>query len=224
MITPERLHYFLTRYVIERGHAPEPGHLSETGWCSEEQYAEALSRLEQMHGVILEPRSKRIWSLHPFSMIPTTFWVSARDRGWWANCAWCALAIGVATEEDTEISTSDGGEGDPLVFKIRNGECSRPELLMHFPYPPAQWWDNPYNPCGNNLFFSSEALVDAWCARHDRPKGSVLPIESGMQLTQRWFGDYASPAWRRKSAQEAQAIFNEIGLDAAFWNIDGSFR
>lgn len=224
MITPERLHYFLTRYVIEQGHAPEPGHLSETGWCSPDQYAEALSRLEQMHGVILEPGSQRIWALHPFSMIPTAFWVSCRDRGWWANCAWCSLAIGVAMEEDTEISTRDGGEGDPLAFQVRGGESSCPDLLMHFPYPPARWWDNPYNPCGNILFFTSESLIDSWCARHDLPKGAVLPIAQGLRLTQLWFGDYASPAWRRKTPQEAQAIFDQLALDPAFWSLGGSFR
>lgn len=224
MITPERLHYFLTRYVIEQGHAPERADLSETGWCTVEQYDEALTRLEQMHGVILEPGSKRIWALHPFSMIPTAFWVSSRDRGWWANCAWCSLAIGVAMDEDTEISTRDGGEGEPLTFQVRGGEPSRQDLLMHFPYPPARWWDNPYNPCGNNLFFSSEALIDDWCARHDRPRGSILPIEQGMRLTQMWFGDYASPAWRRKTAQDAQAIFDEVGLDPEFWVMGGSFK
>jgi hypothetical protein len=59
------------------------------------------------------------------------------------------------------VSTSDGAEGQPLEFRIESGRASRPDLLMHFPYPPARWWDNPYCPCGNILFFSSEAAIDA---------------------------------------------------------------
>jgi hypothetical protein len=55
-----------------------------------------------MRGVILEPGLQRIWSLHPFAMTPTAFWVSADDRGWWANCAWCSLGIGAAIHKETE--------------------------------------------------------------------------------------------------------------------------
>lgn len=224
MITPERLHYFLTRHVVEHGYAPGPGQMAETGWCSDEQYSEALARLAEMHGVILEPGTQRIWSLHPFSMTPTAFWVSAEGRGWWANCAWCALAIGAAIREDIEISTRDGAEGVPLIFSVQGGEASRPELLMHFPYPPARWWDNPYCPCGNILFFTSERKVDRWCDCHNRPKGALLAMPDAIRLAERWFGDYASPSWRRKTPQEAQTLFRELGLDPEFWTLGGSFR
>ena len=223
MITPEHLHYLLTRHVIEHGRAPTPRELAEAGF-SGEQYSEALRQLEEMHGVILEPGSERIWSLHPFSMMPTAFWVSAGGRGWWANCAWCSLAIGVVIGADTEISTRDGAEGEPLIFRVSNREASRPESSMHFPYPPARWWDNPYCPCGNILFFSDEARVSAWCARHGRPKGALLKMAHALKLAERWFGDYACPDWRRKTPREADEIFGELGLDSGFWNTGSSFR
>lgn len=177
-----------------------------------------------MHGVILEPGSERIWSLHPFSMLPTAFWVTSKGRGWWANCAWCSLAIGASLGEDTEISTREGAEGVPLNFQIRRGESSRPDLLMHFPYPPGRWWDNPFCPCGNILFFSSESQIDRWASRHGRPKGAIMRMAEALKLSERWFGDYAQPDWRRKTPEEADAIFNELGLDRSFWSISGSFR
>ena len=59
-----------------------------------------------MRGVILEPNSTRIWSLHPFAMMPTAHWVSSAGRGWWANCAWCCLAIGAALQQRVTITTS----------------------------------------------------------------------------------------------------------------------
>jgi hypothetical protein len=221
---PERLHYLLTRYVIERGHAPDDSRLGELCACPQSAAEDSLRRLSGMHGVILEPGSLRIWSLHPFALLPTAFWVSSGGRGWWANCAWCSLAIGAALRTDVTISTRDGAEGDPLIFDIRNRESTRPGLLMHFPSPPARWWDNPYCPCGNILFFASERKVEEWSLRHGRPKGALLEMPKAIALAERWFGDYASPEWRRKTPEQALAIFRELDLDPRFWTLEAGFR
>jgi hypothetical protein len=133
------------------------------------------------------------------------------------------LGIGAALGEDVTITTSDGAEREELRFKIEDRRSSRSDLIVHFPYPPVRWWDNPYCPCGNILFFSSEATVDSWCERHGQPKGSIMRIETGIKLASLWFGDYASPKWRRKSADEAKEIFDELRLDSSFWNT-GTFR
>jgi hypothetical protein len=45
-----------------------------------------LGQLEEMHGVILIPKLLRAWSLHPFALMPTSFWVTAGARGSWAWC------------------------------------------------------------------------------------------------------------------------------------------
>jgi hypothetical protein len=223
-LSPEQLHYLLMRHVIEAGQAPEIDELAAIAGVPREKAAETLQRLADIHGVILEPNSFRIWSLHPFAMIATAFWVSAGERGWWANCAWCSLAIGAALGSDIAISTRDGAEGEPLTFNIQGHRSSRPELLMHFPYPPARWWDNPYCPCGNILFFTSEQRIDEWCARHARPKGAALDMKTAIALSEAWFGDYASPDWRRKTTKEAEAIFARLRLDPQFWSLGGRFR
>ncbi|MGA3238018.1 MAG: alkylmercury lyase family protein [Bryobacteraceae bacterium] len=221
---PERLHYLLTRYVIAHGHAPDSAQLSEICGCTQRKAEDLLRRMAEMHGVILEPGSVRIWSLHPFALMPAAFWVSAGGRGWWANCAWCSLGIGAALEADIAVSTRDGAEGDPVDFEIRGGASTRPELLMHFPYPPARWWDNPYCPCGNILFFAGESKVEEWCARHGRPKGALLDMRKAIGLADRWFGDYASPEWRRKTPEQALGIFAELELDPEFWTLPDGFR
>jgi hypothetical protein len=222
--TPERLHHLLTLHVIETGHAPDPNCLSILAGCSEPEAVAALRQLESMHGVILVPNSLKVWSLHPFALMPTAFWVATRTAGWWANCAWCSLGIAAALREDVMISTTAGAEDEPLEFRIENGRPSRQDLLMHFPEGPARWWDNPYCPCGNILFFASEAAIDHWCERHGNPKGSVLDMHAGVQLAQHWFGDYASPDWRRKTPGDAAAIFRELNLDPSFWLMPESFR
>jgi alkylmercury lyase-like protein len=220
---PEHLHYLLTKYVIETGHAPDLASLSALAGRSENDTEDGLRQLEKMHGVILVPNSVNVWSLHPFSLMPTAFWVTNNKHGWWANCAWCSLGIGAALGENVTITTSDGAEATEITFRVKDGQLSRSDLMLHFPYPPARWWDNPYCPCGNILFFSSEPKVDDWCERHRYPKGAILDIEKSVKLANLWFGDYASPEWRRKSPAQAKAIFDELRLDSSFWNTE-AFR
>ena len=57
-----------------------------------------------------------------------------------------------------------------------------------------------------------------------RPHGAILEIGEGLKLAERWFGDYASPQWRRKTSAEGEAIFREVGLDSTFWRMPGSFK
>jgi hypothetical protein len=213
------------KQVIETGRAPQLDQLAELAGLPEKETAQALRALAENHGVILEPNSSRIWSLHPIAMMPTTFWVTASGgRGWWANCAWCTLGIAAAIGEDIRVSTRDGGEGESLQFDVVRGTASRAEIVMHLPYPPSCWWDNPYCPCANILFFSCEDRIDQWCLRHGRPKGAVLSVAKGIDLAQLWFGDYASPQWQRKTPQKAAEIFERLSLDPAFWNIPSDFR
>jgi hypothetical protein len=222
--SPERVHYLIMRHIIDTGHAPALPRLAELAELAAESAGAALQKLEQIHGVILMPNSLRIWSVHPFALNPTTFWVSNATGGWWANCAWCSLGIGAALNQDVTISTSDAGEGDALEFTIERGKARRTDLLMNFPYPPEQWWDNPIAPCVNILFFSSEARIDSWRARHGHPRGSFLPIDVAIRLAELWFGDYVSADWVRKTPARASQIFNELGLDRSFWKLPSSFR
>lgn len=211
--------------MVERGHAPDLETLAELAGCSTDEAAEGLARLREMHGVILEPDSTRVWSLHPFALTPTSFWVAADERrGWWANCAWCSLGIAAALRRDVTVSARDGGEGDALGFRVECGRPTRIDLFVHFPYPPARWWDNPYAPCANILFFTNAESVAAWCERHGRPLGAVVAIATVAELADLWFRDYASPDWRRKTAAEANAIFRQLGLDPAFWTLPATFR
>ena len=209
---------------METGHAPDLAALAELVGRPEEEVEQGLRQLAEMHGVILVPNSSRVWSLHPFALMPTNFWVTAGSRGWWANCAWCSLGIGAALGESVTVFTSEGAEAETLTFTVEPGRPTRSGLMMHFPYPPAHWWDNPYCPCGNILFFTSESRIADWCQRHGHPQGAILDIATAIRLAERWFGDYASPQWRRKTPEQATAIFGDLGLDPSFWKMAAAFR
>lgn len=134
---PDNLHYLMIKHVIETGHAPDISQLAPLAHLSQPETEDGLKELARLHGVILVPNSLQVWSLHPFALMPTRFWVTAKQGGWWANCAWCSLAIGTALQSDITISTGDGAEGQPLEIRIEQGRAALPSAVMHFPYPPA---------------------------------------------------------------------------------------
>ncbi len=49
-------------------------------------------------------------------------------------------------------------------------------------------------------------------------------MATGIALATEWFGDYASPDWRRKTPEQARAIFEKLRLDPTFWITPLSFK
>jgi hypothetical protein len=211
------LHTAIIRHVAERGSAPSSTVLGkQLGW-SKAVVRDTLTRLAEVHGLILKPNSFDLWAIHPFSLMPTPIWVEAGTGAWWANCAWCALGIGASLRRDIRVLSRFGAENETFDFQVRNGQATNKDLLIHFPFRPSEWWNNPYNPRGGILFFASHAAVDAWCTRHGFPKGEVIDIATGVALAQAWFGDYLEPTWARKSPEEAHEVFRKVGLNKPFW-------
>ena len=58
-----------------------------------------------------------------------------------------------------------------------------------------------------------------WCAARGRPVGAVISLETAWALARAWYADRLDPAWRRRTAAEAQALLAGFGLDAPFWRL-----
>lgn len=70
------------------------------------------------------------------------------------------------------------------------------------------------------LLFSSEEHVEKWLKNWHLPRGGILSLDQCWRLAQMWYGpDRREPNWRRKTAAEAEAIFNQLGLTAPFWRL-----
>lgn len=65
--------------------------------------------------------------------------------------------------------------------------------------------------------FRSEEEVDAWCARHGRERGAVVPVVQLEELARRWYGDRLDPGWRPRTREASQRILDEVGLTGPFW-------
>ena len=70
------------------------------------------------------------------------------------------------------------------------------------------------------LFFRSEEHIHHWCQSRNHEPGAVLSLEQGWRLAQAWYGpDRRELSWRRRTMEETEALFEDLGLTSSFWNL-----
>jgi len=208
----------MIRSMIERGRPPVLGELWEALDTRPPELLQSLARLEMNHGFVPHPGTLDAWVIHPFSTTPTLFWVENHTRGWWAPCIWCALGVAELVDGPTRISTTVGGESDPIEI-VYDGTVEPSGLLAHFPIRVRDAWTNVHRHCAATLVFRTEDEIDAWCERHGMTKGEVVPVEQVSDLARAWYGRHADPGWVKPTVAEAQAIFESVGLTSDHWHV-----
>ena len=68
------------------------------------------------------------------------------------------------------------------------------------------------------LFFRSEEMVRAWCAKHGYPLRPLVSIAQLWQLSVTWYGRRLDPDARRPQPAEVRQIFARLGLEGDFWD------
>lgn len=219
MITHSELHYRIIRSFVEQGYAPTMADLADGLAESPQDVRVALEALEDAHGVVLHPTTREIWVAHPFSAAPTNFWIESGDRGWWANCAWCAMGAVTLIGGTGTITTTVGAESKQVVLRVEKGALMEAGLYVHFPIPMARAWDNVIYTCSTMLLFESEEQVTDWCARHRIARGDLQPVSRVLEFAKDWYGRHLDRDWTKWSAAEAAALFERHGLAGDTWRI-----
>jgi hypothetical protein len=67
------------------------------------------------------------------------------------------------------------------------------------------------------LLFRSEEHIDRWNEGTARERGGTMTPEQQWELAKAWYPARLQPDWERRSSQEAQAVFEEVGLTGDFW-------
>jgi hypothetical protein len=65
------------------------------------------------------------------------------------------------------------------------------------------------------LLFRAEEHVARW----EKVRGATMTPRQMWQLADIWYHDRADPQWRRRTAEEAESIFAEVGLIGEFWQL-----
>jgi hypothetical protein len=71
-----------------------------------------------------------------------------------------------------------------------------------------------------DLFRSEEELED-WLSRTGRDRGGTMTVGTCWQLARTWYADKGKPGYRRRTPEEAQAVFDSLGLTGPFWQLTG---
>lgn len=67
-----------------------------------------------------------------------------------------------------------------------------------------------------HLFRSEEAAMQ-WCADRRAKPGAVMPPEQVWALSKIWYGNRLDPDYGGRSVEEAEAVFEQVGLSGSFW-------
>ena len=67
--------------------------------------------------------------------------------------------------------------------------------------------------------FRSEEHAERWRDDAKLSKSAILPIEQATALAHEWYKNKLDPDWRRYTAEEAEAVFDELALDPEFWRL-----
>ena len=67
--------------------------------------------------------------------------------------------------------------------------------------------------------FRSEEHVTAWCKQRGRAPGAVFGLQQMWALADAWYRDRLEPGFRRRTVEEAEALFAGIGLTGEAWRL-----
>ena len=65
--------------------------------------------------------------------------------------------------------------------------------------------------------FRSEEHIERAVDSRGLARGATFSVDQCWTLAQRWFADRLDPDWRRRTMDEAHAIFAAAGLAGDFW-------
>lgn len=69
------------------------------------------------------------------------------------------------------------------------------------------------------LLFRDEEHAANWRSERGISQGGTMSLETGWRLARAWYSDKLEPGWRRKTLEEAEAVFAELGLASDFWRL-----
>jgi hypothetical protein len=130
------------RLFVNLGRAPAVAEVAGELGADDATVLEGWQRLHDAHALVLNHGTGEIRMANPFSAVPTSYRVQARERWWYANCAWDAFGICAALHVDGLIETSCPDCGDPLRIQVVDKRPSDDTLLFHVLVPARHWWDD----------------------------------------------------------------------------------
>ena len=184
-----------------------------------------LTDLQSARHIALLTGTQRILMAFPFSSIVTPFRVrvAGKDKEYFANCAWDAVAIHVALGNELWISSYCHHCSEDVKIHLKDQRVvsqSDNQPIVYLALPASRWWENILLTCSNNMvFFSSKNHLAEWMKSVNVTGGEALTIEQTLRLSLPIYKTKMSLDYARPSREQTIAHFQSLGLTSDFWKI-----
>ncbi|KAK9321099.1 hypothetical protein V1517DRAFT_184841 [Lipomyces orientalis] len=226
-----KVRYEIFNFYLKECRPPTVNELAEVSGLASTEVFSILRQLEELHHIVLYKHDScsptPIAMAHPFSHLPTPFLVSEGSRSWWANCAWCAFGLAaMLSPSRTIVSVRSGSINTELKFIIEGnaitcmssiGNVDIDDCRVHFSLPPKIWWTDVRFACGTIQLFASKQEALEWPRKYCFYPGEIMTVKTLWSLSKAWYHDKHTYEYERKTAAEAEDLFNGLGMTSDFW-------
>jgi len=217
--TDRHVRLSITRFFAANGFAPTSYEIATINGLKNSEVEAAFERLEKHDQLLLSANGNTLRAAHPYSAVPTAYWVETGERGWWANCAFCALGVAVIAGSPARIHARIGAMSEPVTLFTSDRWISDKALCLHIPLPIRCWHDDIDFTCSNVHFFKDVKGIDKWSGMNSLPRGVGVSLEDAWVLARTWYENYLDDDWSPHSAQRLRDIFDTCGLTGEFWEV-----
>src|SRR5712691_5580209 len=192
--TSERLQKNVRKYIFdhfeERAIAPVLEQIMRRFGLDRAAAFKVLVDLQSARHIALLTGTQRILMAFPFSSVVTPFRVkvAGKDKEYFANCAWDAVAIHVALGKEQWISSYCHHCSEDIKIHLKDqrmvSQGSHSQAAIYLALPASKWWENIVLTCSNNMvFFSSKNHLAEWTSSNSLTGGEALTIEQTLKLS-----------------------------------------
>jgi hypothetical protein len=207
------------REFVEEGHPPTAAEAARRLQIGVEEVLAGWGRLHDRHALVLDEDRVGVRMAHPFSARQMHFVVASAEQKWWGGCAWDSFGIMAALDQQVLVATTCLGCGRPLAV-LADPQGPPPEpYVAQFLVPAARWWDDVVRTCSTIRLACNPGHVEDRAAGSGERTGAVVDLETIWRLGKVWYGDRLHDDHRRRTPEEATAVFAELGLTGPFWDM-----
>jgi hypothetical protein len=144
-IDRDALRRFVYDELIARAHAPTAAEIGAHLGVPANAVRHTLRAGGMGKTILGNPDTGELWMAGPFSAVPTSYRVVARDATWYANCAWDMLGVPVLLKRPVRIETVCTDCLEPMSFGVDPATGlgpDAPDAIVHFLVPARRWYED----------------------------------------------------------------------------------
>jgi hypothetical protein len=220
---PARVRKFVFDHFLGHATPPVVEQVMTEFSISRDEATGVLRALDAARHIALVKGTARILMAFPFSAIATPFRVRVRNRTYYANCAWDAIAFHAMLGEGIRVESYCDHCATPIAVEMRDGRALRvepPEALVYLALPPTRWWEDITATCSNTMvFFASPEHRDASPLCGSAEQAASLTPDQVHALSVPIYARKFALDYARPSRQELLDHFAAIGLTGDYWTL-----